>query len=97
MLEMADTLEAHSQAAIARTSGEPPLVMIRRWSLHDPEAEPAGEVTLDDTGIGPAEALAPGSLPRPGWVVPEGVRAMEVPVQRQRPEETAELPDPSRW
>jgi glycosyltransferase involved in cell wall biosynthesis/GT2 family glycosyltransferase len=97
MVEMADTLEAHSQAAIARTSGEPPLVMIRRWSLHDPEAEPAGEVTLDDTGIGPAEALAPGSLPRPGWVVPEGVRAMEVPVQRQRPEETAELPDPSRW
>ena len=97
LLEMADTLEANGQAAIVRTSGKPPLTMIRRWSLHDPDAEPAGEVTLDDMSGGPVSALAPGSLPRPGWVVPDEVRATEVPVQRQRPEESAALPDPSHW
>ncbi len=97
LIEMADTLEANGQAAIVRTSGEPPLTMIRRWSLHDPDAEPAGEVTLDDMSAGPVSALAPGSVPRPGWVVPDEVRATEVPVQRQRPEESAALPDPSHW
>jgi GT2 family glycosyltransferase len=97
LLEMADTLEANAQAAIVRTSGEPPLIMVRRWSLHDPDAEPAGEVTLADTTTGPDSALAAGSLPRPGWVVPDGVRAMEVQVQRQRPEESAAVPDASRW
>ncbi len=97
LLEMADTLEANGQAAIARTSGEPPLTMIRRWNLHDPDAEPAGEVTLVDLSAGSATALEPGSFPRSGWVVPSGVRAMDVPVQRQRPEETAALPDPGRW
>jgi glycosyltransferase involved in cell wall biosynthesis/GT2 family glycosyltransferase len=97
LLEMADTLEANPQAAIARTSGDPPLTMIRRWSLHDPDAEPAGDVVLDDMTIGPATALSPGSLPRPGWVVPDGVRDLEIPVQRQRPEESAALPEPARW
>jgi GT2 family glycosyltransferase/glycosyltransferase involved in cell wall biosynthesis len=97
LLEMADTLEANAQAAIARTSGEPPLVMIRRWSLHDPEAEPAGELVLDDMSTGPDGAPTPGSLPRAGWVVPSGLRVLGVPVQRQRPEETAAHPDPSRW
>jgi hypothetical protein len=97
LLEMADTLEANPQAATARTSGEPPLTMIRRWSLHDPDAEPAGEIILDDMTAGNASALAPGSLPRPGWVVPESVRDGDVPVQRQRPEESAALPEPDRW
>jgi hypothetical protein len=46
---------------------------------------------------GNASALAPGSLPRPGWVVPESVRDGDVPVQRQRPEESAALPEPDRW
>jgi GT2 family glycosyltransferase/glycosyltransferase involved in cell wall biosynthesis len=95
--EMADILEANAQAATARTSGDPPLAMIRRWSLHDPDAEPAGEVTLDDTSPGPVAVLTPGSIPRPGWVVPESVKGVDVPVQRQRPEESAALPDPSRW
>jgi GT2 family glycosyltransferase len=97
LLEMADTLEANAQAALARTSGQPPLTMIRRWCLHDPDAEPAGEVTLDDISPGPDAFLVQGSAPRPGWVVPEAVRAMEIQVQRQRPEESAALPDPSRW
>jgi GT2 family glycosyltransferase len=97
LLEMADTLEANPQAATARTSGVPPLIMIRRWSLHDPDAEPAGEIELDDRSPGPGNALTPGELPRPGWVVPDEVRATDLPVQRQRPEETAALPDPSRW
>jgi hypothetical protein len=97
LVEMADTLEANAQAATARTSGEPPLTMIRRWCLHDPDAEPAGEVALDDMSDGPATTLAPGSLPRPEWVVPDIVKTIDIPVQRQRPEETAALPDPTRW
>jgi hypothetical protein len=97
LLEMADKLEANPQAARARTSGDPPLAMIRRWCLHDPDAEPVGEITLDDLSTGPASTLVPGSLPRPGWVVPEAVRAGQVPVQRQRPEESAALPEPARW
>jgi hypothetical protein len=95
--EMADTLEANPQAALAQTSGDPPLTMIRRWSLHDPDAEPAGEITLADMTPGPDAVLSPGSVPRAGWVVPESVRALDVPVQRQRPEESSALPDPSRW
>jgi hypothetical protein len=97
LLEMADTLEANPQAASARTSGDPPLAMIRRWCLHDSDAEPVGEITLDDLSTGPALTMVPGSLPRPGWVVPEAVRAGQVPVQRQRPEESAALPEPARW
>jgi hypothetical protein len=97
LLEMADTLEANDQGAIARTSGEPPLTMIRRWSLHDIDAEPAGEVTLEDMSAGPPDPFMPGSLPRPGWVVPESVRGGDVPVQRQRPEESAAIPDPGQW
>jgi GT2 family glycosyltransferase/glycosyltransferase involved in cell wall biosynthesis len=96
LVALADMLEADPRAAVARTIGDPPLSMIRRWSLHDPDAEPSNEVTLDDPSTGPP-SLTAGSMPRPGWVVPESAGSSDIPVQRQRPEESAALPDPGRW
>jgi GT2 family glycosyltransferase/glycosyltransferase involved in cell wall biosynthesis len=96
LLRLADLLEANPRVAIARTSGQPPLTVLRRWNLHDAEADPDGEVVLDDPATGsPLPGL--GSLPRTGWVVPDSVRGIGVPIQRQRPEEAGKLPDPSRW
>jgi hypothetical protein len=94
--ELADALEADPRASVARTAGDPPLSMIRRWSLHDIDAEPGNEIALDDPSTGPPPP-APGSMPRPGWVVPEDIRESDIPIQRQRPEESAAEPDPSRW
>jgi hypothetical protein len=96
LVAMTDILEADPRAAMARTTGEPPLTVLRRWSLHDPDAEPLAEVILDDPSTGPP-ALLPGSVPRPGWAVPASLRSSDIPIQRQRPEESAALPDPSRW
>jgi GT2 family glycosyltransferase len=94
--ELADALEADPRASVARTMGDPPLSMIRRWSLHDIDAEPSNEITLDDASSGPAPP-PPGSMPRPGWIVPQGISDSDIPIQRQRPEESAAEPDPSRW
>ena len=96
LLQLADLLETNPEVAFARTSADPPLAMVRRWNLHDPEAAPDGEVVLLDQTIGP-QPLQPGSLPRPGWFVPDEVAEAELPVQRQRPEESAIMPDPERW
>ena len=70
--------------------------MVRRWSLHDIDAEPSNEITLDDPSPGAAPP-PPGPMPRPGWVVPGVIRDSDIPIQRQRPEESAAEPDPSRW
>ncbi|MGH8951360.1 MAG: hypothetical protein ACRDX9_08030, partial [Acidimicrobiia bacterium] len=96
LLELAHILEADPRAAVAHTKGDPPLSMIRRWSLHDPDAEPRSERSLDDPSTGPAVPTA-GSMPRPGWVVPKIVGTSDIPIQRQRPEESTALPDPGRW
>jgi hypothetical protein len=96
LLQLADLLETNPQAALARSIGQPPLTVLRRWNLHDPEAEPEGEVVLDDQVTGPVP-LEPGSVPRPGWFIPQVGLDPGIPIQRQRPEETASLPDPERW
>jgi hypothetical protein len=96
LVAMTDILEADPRAAMARTTGEPPLTVLRRWSLHDPDAEPQAEVIIDDPSTGPP-GLLPGSVPRPGWAVPASLGSSDIPIQRQRPEESAALPDPSRW
>lgn len=96
LLQLADLLEANPDVGVARTSGDPPLAVTRRWSLHDPLAGPEGEVTLLDqtTGVAP---LLPGSVPRPGWFVPESALTDGVPLQRQPPEEDVALPHPEHW
>jgi len=96
LLQLADLLEANPDVAFARTSADPPLALIRRWNLHDPEAAPNGEVVLLDQTTGP-QPLQPGSMPRSGWFVPDSALEPGLPVQRQRPEESAIMPDPERW
>ncbi len=94
--QLADLLEANPLVAVASTSGDPPLTIIRRWNLHDPDAWPTGQAVLDDPTPGPASPAA-GSIPRPGWFVTESILEQGVPAQRQRPEESAVIPDPGRW
>jgi hypothetical protein len=96
LLQLADLLETNPDVAFARTSADPPLALIRRWNLHDPAAATDGEVVLLDHTTGP-QPLQPGSLPRPGWFVADEVAEAGLPVQRQRPEESAVMPDPERW
>ena len=96
LLQLADLLETNPDVAFARTSADSPLAVIRRWNLHDPKAAPDGEVVLLDQTTGPAP-LRPGSMPRPGWFVPDTALEPGLPVQRQRPEESAIMPDPERW
>jgi hypothetical protein len=94
---LAALLEANPNAATARTTGEPPLVMLRRWNLHDPEATPSEEeVLLDRPATGPNKPRK-GTLPRDGWFTPESVLDSEIPIQRQRPEEAGTPPHAEKW
>jgi len=85
---LADFLEEHPDVGGAATNDDRPIVLVRRWSLSDPDG-PAHIETLDVAGSG-SEQLAPGAFPDPAWMVPEIID--EVPVQRQRPEEEGRLP-----
>ena len=96
LVDLADRLEANPTAGTARTSGSPPLVMSRRWNLHDPEAPSGGEEVLesDQKGSGPGTDHI---VPREGWVVPEVLDGDIAPIQRQRPEEAGHIVDPEQW
>lgn len=96
MLKMADVLESEPTAVKAVSNGLPPLVLERRWCLHDPGAPHDGVVVLEDEFQGP-EVTLPDHVPRPGWAVPEALIDREVPVQRHPPEEAGDMPDPGRW
>ncbi len=96
LLRLAGLLEDNPNIAVASTSGDPPLSMVRRWSVHDSKAEPTGQIVLDSLETG-APRLEPGSVPRPGWFVPQSALAEGVSIQRQHPEESAVIPDPWRW
>lgn len=96
VMSMATALESNPKAARAVTGGLPPVVMVRRWNLHDPGATPNGVVVVDDPTVG-REVEMPNHLPRPGWSVPDGMVPPGVTVQRQPPEEAGTMPDPNRW
>jgi hypothetical protein len=96
LLRLAELLEANPNAAVARTTGEPPLTMLRRWNLHDSEATPTEVVVLDLPATGPNK-LRKGTFPRDGWATPKSVSGSDVPVQRQRPEERGTMPNPEQW
>lgn len=99
LFDLAQVLEAEPSIAQVVTSGSPALVMLRRWNLHDPDADPQGMVTVDDTTSGvspnPLSDLIP--LPREGWAAPERSAAEWRPVHRHRPEEDGRLPDVWAW
>jgi hypothetical protein len=93
---LADALESEPKAARAVTTGMPPLVMTRRWNLHDRRATPDRVVIVEEPQAGP-EATLPEHLPRPGWEVPSQVHDLGLPIQRQPPEEDGRMPDPYSW
>lgn len=94
--KLAANLEDNPKAARAITSGDPPLVAIRRWNLHDEWATASAEMTLADETAGPRSSL-PSLVPRPLWAPPPSLGEPGLPLQRQRPEEAGYLPDPESW
>ena len=85
---LADLLESRPDLGAATTNGADPLVLVRRWSLLDPD----GPATSESVGLAGSatEQLGPGMFPDPAWMVPDTIDG--VPVQRQRPEEDGRLP-----
>lgn len=95
LFRLADALESDPDAESATTSGTPPLVMRRRWNLHDANAPASNVLHLEDPQTG-SESVLPAHVPRGGWTVPIDL-ADAVPVQRQAPQEDGRLPDPMKW
>ncbi len=93
--ELAEALEGQPRAARARTSADPPMLMTRRWNLHDPEAAPDLDLVIEAEQTGPSFSL-PDLVPRPGWATPAHL-GRELPVQRQPPEEAGHIADPDLW
>ena len=85
---LAERLESDPRLGAARTDDPEPLVVVRRWSLLDPEA-PSTVATVDTSGTADAR-FAPGQFPDPTWTFPAVID--DVPVQRQRPEEEGHIP-----
>lgn len=96
LLRMAELLEETPKARAAVTKGNPPLVMVRRWALHDPGSGHVGEVVCESDLTGRGTGL-PDHVPRAGWSVPPEIVEPDVPVQRQPPEEDGWIPDVSEW
>lgn len=96
LMRLADALEMRTDIAEARTAGEPPVVMRRRWNLHDRSAAPSGTITIDLPDQGAPNPL-PDYIERAGWSVPPTDPDDWRPVQRQPPEEEGHLPDVWSW
>ncbi len=96
ILSMADLLEASPKAATACTAGDPPLLVRRRWNLHDRGAKPFGTITLEDTTSGSGLEM-PTHIARDGWEIPQHLIETGLPIQRQAPEEAGRLVDPMEW
>jgi hypothetical protein len=85
---LAESLESDPNLGAARTDDPDPVVVVRRWSLLDPDA-PLTIATVDTPGTAAAR-FAPGQFPNPEWTFPEVIDG--VPVQRHRPEEEGHIP-----
>ena len=88
LASLADRLEADPRLGAAVTDDPDPIVMVRRWSLLDPDA-PAALATVDVPGSG-RNQWSTGQFPNPDWIFPATIDG--VPVQRQRPEEEGRIP-----
>ena len=85
---LADLLESRPDLGAATTNDAEPLVLVRRWSLLDPDGPTTTEAA--DLAGSATEQLRPGMFPDPAWTVPNTIDG--VPVQRQRPEEDGRVP-----
>lgn len=85
---MTRDLEVEPGLGAVATRGQNPLVVVRRWSLLDPQAPTSlAAVHIDGSG---SNQLSPGSHPDAAWTFDNEFDG--VPVQRQRPEEEGRLP-----
>lgn len=96
ILEMAALLEADPGARIVSNRGSPPITMIRRWALHDPDSGHESALIHGSDLPGPETSLH-GFVPRAGWSVPGEIEEPNIPVQRQPPEEAGLIPDVTKW
>jgi hypothetical protein len=88
LTRLSERLENTPDLGAARTDDPSPLVLVRRWSLLDPDA-PSTVATVNTPGSA-ATRFAPGQFPDPSWTFPTVID--DVPVQRQRPEEEGHIP-----
>jgi glycosyltransferase involved in cell wall biosynthesis len=89
LVDLCRALEEHPDAGAAATVGENPIVVVRTWSVFDPDAP---QTTMTTHLSGSADSrLAVGQFPDPRWTVP--IEIDGVAVQRQPPEEVGFLPD----
>lgn len=85
---LADALELDPSLGAMASAGSHPLLVVRRWSLCDPDG-PSTMGTIDDQSTA-RETFSPGQFPDQIWIVPATIGG--TPVQRQRPEEDGHLP-----
>ena len=93
---LAAALEENHKTARASTRANIPLILTRRWNLHDPTAEPSGMLILDDHTRGSGESV-PEHVERPLWSPPREFQVSGLPLQRMTPEESGALPNPESW
>ena len=85
--EMCSLLERHDDLGSVETSSDLPIRVVRRWSLHDPDAP--SRSTITEFGGTSTDSLKCGQFPDSQWQVPSHIHG--VPVRRQRPEEAGYL------
>jgi hypothetical protein len=85
---LADFLESRPDLGAVTTNNPDPIVLVRRWSLLDPDGPTAMEMV--NVAGSANDRLRPAMFPRAEWMVPQVIDG--VPVQRQRPEEEGRLP-----
>jgi len=85
---LAEQLEHSPDTGAVTTTGGSPLMLVRKWSLLDPNAPSLIEQT-SSTGDG-SDPLTPGQFPNPNWMAPTETEGL--PIQRQRPEEEGRIP-----
>jgi hypothetical protein len=82
-------LENEPDAGAAATTDDSPIVVVRTWSLHDPDG-PQRQLATAVEGSADRR-IAPSEWPDVAWRVPNEING--VAVQRQRPEEAGTIPD----
>lgn len=93
--KLANALEQHPEALGAAPKGSQRPVLWRHWAVVDREAPHRSVVEVDVTiPLVEADGLGPGTFPQHRWEVHADLEAagLDLPVQRQPPEEEGRLP-----
>jgi GT2 family glycosyltransferase len=92
---LADALEEHPEAIGAGPVGSTRPVLWRHWTVVDRDSPHRSIVEVDeDIPVIADDGLAAGKFPQPGWDIRDELEAiaLDLPVQRQAPEEDGRLP-----